>query len=283
MKKLFIPILLTSTLFAHSTKTQVNSYVESLDFKNSVQKYNGTVAGLGATVAVDNSIYKITYEKTFTNTKKPALNKDLKVDKLFFKYAYNINKKWSVNLNYLNILNDNIAITTHGKTYGVGITYRFTPKTALNFTQFFSDYKDFNTYQSEFKLNHKIVIDELKTKLSFITKLIKLDDYQSNGFSKFAQEDYKSFALKTHSHYNSYHFGFGAFFGKRAFAIMQDGFKIQHHAMEFDRTYAGGVGKDFGKLTLRLQHTYQRAIELPVQNGKKVTVNNSRILLNYKF
>ena len=47
---------------------------------------------------------------------------------------------------------------------------------------------------------------------------------------------------------------------------MNDRFKLQHHAMEFDRTYAAGVGKDIGKAVLRLQYIYQRAEDIPMKN-----------------
>ncbi len=87
---------------------------------------------------------------------------------------------------------------------------------------------------------------------------------------------------KLHTHYNDWHFGAAAFFGRRAFAVMNDGFKLQHHAMEFDRTYAVGVGKNIGNAVVRLQYIYQRATELPIQNAN-VEVRNIRLLLNYKF
>jgi len=283
MKKLLTLILFSSALFAHSTTTQMRSSIESIDFKNSVQKYSGIVIGVGTTLLVDKSLFQATYEYTKTDTKQPPLSADLKVNKLYFKYSYTLNQNWNINLHYLNVLSDNIAPTAHGKSYALGITYNFTPKSSLNFTQYLSDYKDFDVYQSEVKFEQKIKIDNFKTDLSAISKFIHLDDYESNAFSKNAKEDYATYGFKVHSHYASYHLGLGAYFGKRAFAIMNDGFKMQHHAMEFDRTYAGGIGKTFNKLTLRVQYTYQRATELPLQNGKKVDIANSRVLLNYKF
>jgi hypothetical protein len=63
---------------------------------------------------------------------------------------------------------------------------------------------------------------------------------------------------------------------------MNDGFKIQHHAMEFDRTYAIGAGKTFSKIIFRTQYIYQRAKELPIEN-KNVTIRNLRFILNYTF
>ena len=63
---------------------------------------------------------------------------------------------------------------------------------------------------------------------------------------------------------------------------MNDGFKIQHHAMEFDRTYAVGMGKKISDVMLRLQYIYQRATELPMQN-EGVEVSNIRLIANYRF
>jgi len=277
---------LLTTLYANSThpaQTEINTYYESLYFKNSVQKSDGKVIGIGVNVKVAKSFYQFTYEHANTNTKQPPLPRDLKIDKLALKYNYQINNYWKVNLNYLNILSDNIAETTHGKAYGVGITYKLTPKASLNATQYFIDYKYFDIYQTDINFNQKIKIKKLKTKLSIIAKSIHLSNRDNNSFSIKAKEDYSIIGFKVHSHLNSYHLGLGAYFGKRAFAIMQDGFKIQHHAMEFDRTYAGGVGKSFNNLTLRLQYTYQRAIEIPLQNAKKVDIANTKLLVNYKF
>ncbi len=63
---------------------------------------------------------------------------------------------------------------------------------------------------------------------------------------------------------------------------MDDGFKIQHHAMEFDRTYAIGVGKNISHFVLRFQYIYQRATELPL-NNKNVEIDIMRLVANYKF
>jgi len=282
-KILISTTLLVTTLFAHLANTNVNTYFESTDFKNSVQKYDAKIIGVGAQTIHGDSLYKLTYEHGETNTKKPPLDKDLKLDKLFLKYGHKLDSKWSINLNYLNVLNDNIAITAHGKAYGLGLTYNFSKMTSLNFTQFLSDYKDFNVAQSDISLNHTMKLQDIKFRFTAISKTLHLEDKDSNSFSKNAKSDYSSVGFKLHSHYDSYHLGFGAYYGKRAFAIMQDGFKIQHHAMEFDRTISGGFGKSFDKLTLKLQYVYQRATELPAQNGKKVDVKNTRVMANYKF
>ena len=105
---------------------------------------------------------------------------------------------------------------------------------------------------------------------------------KDNSFSKNANNDYLTAGLKVHSHYKDYHFGMGAYFGKRVFSIMKDGFAIQHHAMEFDKTYMVGIGKDISDFVVSLKYVYQEATELPMQNND-VEVNNLIVSLKYNF
>ncbi len=281
--KTFLLLLISTFLLANEViHSSVSTYYENRTFTNSKQKKDGVVYGVGADIHHNSSEYKFAYEHGHTNTKQPPLNEDLKIDKLYLKYAHTFNDSYKINVNYINILNDNIAITDNGKVFGAGITYNFNKKVSANFTQFYSDYKDFVVYQSDLRLDYKMKIDDVKIKLESITKYINIDDKNINGFTKFAQNDYLTTAIKIHAHYNTYHFGAGAFLGKRAFAVMQEGFKIQHHAMEFDRTYAVGVGKSIGDFVLRFQYIYQRATELPAQNSG-VEISNIRVIANYKF
>jgi len=279
----YILLLVLSTyLSAQTIHSSIVTYIESKDFENSVQKEDGVIYGIGADIHHDNSAYKLTYEYGDTNTKQPPLKKDLKTDKLFLKYSYDFQNNFEFNVNYINILNDNIAITDGGKAYGAGITYQIQKNINTNFTQYYTNYTDFDVYQSDLTLNYKMMIDDIKVKLTSVTKYIKLDEENLNGFTKNAENDYLTSGVKLHLHYDGYHFGSAVYFGKRVFAIMDDGFKIQHHAMEFDRTYAIGIGKNISDFVLRLQYIYSRATELPVKN-ENVEVSNIRFLLNYKF
>jgi len=115
---------------------------------------------------------------------------------------------------------------------------------STNFTQYYTNYEDFNVYQSDLRIDFKTKLFGAKTKLSSITKYIVIDEKNTNSFTKNAQDNYITSGFKIHSKYKSYYLGAGAYLGKRAFAIMNDGFKSQHHAMEFDKTYALMLGKN---------------------------------------
>jgi len=282
--KFILLFILSASLWATSetVHSSIITYIESKDFDNSVQKEDGKVYGIGADIHLDHSEYRFAYEHGDTNTKQPPLKEDLITDKLFLKYSYDFQNNFAFNINYINILNDNIAITDGGQTYGAGLSYKIKKNINSNFTQYYTNYDDFNVYQSDFTLDYKMKINDVKVKLTSITKYINLDEKNLNGFTKNAEDDYLTTGVKLHLHYEGYHFGAAAYFGKRVFAVMDDGFKIQHHAMEFDRTYAVGIGKNISDFVLRLQYIYSRAEELPMEN-ENVEISNFRVLLNYKF
>ena len=282
MKLILLLISLSAYIYAQTIHSSISTYYENKTFSSSVQKEDGVVYGIGADVHYKNSEFKATYEYGDTNTKQPPLQEDLKMHKLFLRYAYLFNDSFKINVNYIDVLSDNIAITDGGKTYALGATYTLDKKICFNFTQFYTDYEDFNVYQSDLNLDFKTKINKLKIKLSSKTKYIKIDEENINGFTKNAEDSYLTSGFRLHLHQASYHFGLGAYFGKRAFAIMDDGFKSQHHAMEFDRTYAIGFGKNISNFVLRIQYVYQRATELPASN-EGVEVSNTRVIANYKF
>lgn len=286
MKLYLYLLLITSTLInadvtSAVVHSSVSTYYEDKSFKNSVQKTDAVVYGVGGDIHHEKHEYKFTYEYSDVKTIRPKLAKDLEMEKIFLKYGYAINDKLKINLNYIHI-DDNLAITDGGQSYGAGLTYSLNKKSALNFTQFYTDYDDFNVYQSGFNFVYKFKIDEVKFDVKSTTKYININDKNVNSFTKFAEDDYLTTGLIFHSHYKSYHLGGGAYLGKRVFGIMSDGFKIQHHAMEVDRTYALAIGKTINNFVLRFQYIYQRAEELP-QHQENVEVKNLRFILNYKF
>ena len=287
IKYILLLIALTSSALAQEViHSSISAYVESKTYTGSKQKEDGIVYGVGADIHYGNAEYKLTYEEGGANTKGPTYSKfgNLENQKLFFKFGYKFDKHFKINLNAISILKDNIAPTDGGSIGGGGITYTFDKKLSCNVTGYFADYADFDVLQTDLRIDYKTKIDRVKVKFSSITKYIDVQDGNSTTptYASNAESKYLTTAVEVHAHYNKYHLGGAAYFGKRAFAIMQDGFKVQHHAMEFDRTYAIGAGRTFGDFVLRAQYIYQRAEELPMSN-KDVEVSTFRLISNYKF
>ena len=275
MKILFVVSLLLTLSYAENTTVKM-SY-ENLNFDNSKTKEQGKVYGIVLNHKTEGALYQIAYEKTNTDTFQPPHPKDLHVNKYYLKYTHMLEGEQAFTVSYATIDDNLMKETDGGHIYSLGYKYG-----AFALTQYLSDYKNFNVYQTDVKYKFKKAFGEIHTSATLLGKYIHLQDRESNGFSKNAKEDYFTPGVKLHAHYDDYHMAVGAFFGKRVFAVMHDGFKVQHHAMEFNETYMFGFGKHFGDVDLNLKYVYQKATELPINNDN-VKVQNIGLVLRYRF
>ena len=262
---------------SHAESTTLKLTYETLDFDNSKKKDEGKRYGVALGYKTDDALYQIAYEKTNTDTFKPPLAHDLHVNKYYLKYTHMLDDKQAFNVSYATIDDNLMKETDGGHIYGLGYKYG-----AIGLTQYLSDYVHFNVYQTDLKYTFKKDFNEFKTSTELIGKYIHLQDRESNPFSANAKENYFTPGVKFHAHYHDYHMGAGAFFGKRVFAVMNDGFKVQHHAMEFNETYMLGFGKHFGAADLTLKYVYQEATEIPI-NNENVKVQNIILQFGYRF
>jgi len=275
MKFLFVVLLLLTLSYAENTTVKLT--YENFDFENSKKKDQGQRYGLILSHKTDCALYQIAYDRTNTDTFQPPLPEDLHVNKYYLKYTHMLEGKQSVNVSYATIDDNLMKETDGGDIYGLGYRYG-----AFALTQYLSDYAHFNVYQTDLKYTFKKDFSDVETSTELIGKYIHLQDRESNPFSANAKEDYFTPGVKFHAHYHDFHMGAGAFFGKRVFAVMQNGFRVQHHAMEFNETYMVGFGKHFGAADLTLKYTYQEATEIPI-NNKNVEVQNIILQLGYRF
>lgn len=269
------------TLYGQTIHSSAAVWYELKDFSSSLQKTDAKLYGIGLDLHKNNSAYKIVYEYGDTNTKQPPLAKDLEVQKLYFHYEYHLKKSYLFSLHHIRI-RDNIALTDGGKTYGIGVGYikETMPKLYLNYYQ--TNYDDFKVSQSDLEIVFQKALGSLKLKLNAMISYIDIKERTFNSFTKNAQKSYLPTALKFHLHYKSYHFGLAGYFGKRVFSVMGEGYKIQHHAMEFSEIYSLGIGKGFNNYVVRLITSYQKAEELPKEH-KGVEVKAMKVVMNYKF
>ena len=63
---------------------------------------------------------------------------------------------------------------------------------------------------------------------------------------------------------------------------LPSGLKVQHHAMEFNKTYMVGIGKHFGDLDITARYTYQEATEIPIHN-ENVKAENFILQVGYRI
>ncbi len=269
MKYISMVILLACILVDASAKNSVEMSYESLDFIDSKKKEDGKRFGVKGDY---DGKFQFYYEQTRTNT-TPIVAEDLRVDKFTFKYNHSLSNGLLSAL-FINV-DDSLNKEADGvKVYGLGYA-----QNGLSFTQYLSDYKHFDVYQSDVAYN----IKKDRTKFTLIGKYIYVKNKNSNLFSKNAKVKYYTLGMKVHTHYKEFHFGAGAYFGNRIFSVMRDGFKVQHHAMEFKKSYMCGVGYNLQKdMLLKVMYSYHLADEVPVNNND-VEIHNVVCSLKYTF
>lgn len=267
--------LLPLVTFAESTAIKLR--YESLDFENSKKKDDGSRYALEANYKVDNNFFQAAFERSLIDTFTPPTPHNLQVNKYIFKYTRKLDEKQSFNTSFLAINDTLMKETDEGRIYGFGYRYG-----ALGITQYISDYTNFNVYQTDIMYTFKHAWDSMKMDATIIGKYIYLEDRESNAFSQNAQQSYFTPGIKAHLHFDGFHIGAGAFFGKRIFAVMNNGMNVQHHAMEFEETYMAGIGKHFEVFELHLKYIYQKATEIPIDN-KDVEVSNVICEVTYRF
>ena len=217
------------------------------------------------------------HERTDTDTTR-LMPKDLKVNKYVFKYQYKLDQKKRLSFSYATIDDNLMKETNHGNIFGIGYS-----NNGLGFTQYLSDYPHFDVYQTDVKYSFKSKLDEVGFKTTMLGKFIHLKNKNSNRFSEKADNNYFTVGVKLHTHYEGYHLGAGVYLGKRIFAVMKEGFKVQHHAMEFSKSFMMGIGHAIGDHAVaHLRYGYHEAKEVPTNNDG-VTVNNVSLDFVYKF
>ena len=262
---------------AYAGQDKLTLKYEQLNFKNSKKKDNGKRVGLKLSHKESINHYEFLFEKTDTSTFQPPLKKDLLVDKYYFKYTRKLEDNQALSVSYATIADNIMKETNGGNIYGLGYRYD-----ELAIAHYISDYKNFNVYQTDLSYGYEKEYGLWEFHGKLMGKYIHLQDRKSNNFSKKAKEDYTTVGFKLHVHYDDYHFGVATFVGDRIFAVMHDGFKVQHHAMAFDKTYKCGIGKHFEWGDIKLQYIYQEATEVPT-NNKNVKVENVTLQSGYSF
>ncbi len=243
-----------------TTKLKIN--YENLHFTDSIKKEDGKRYGVELDYHSMTHHLQFYMEHTDTQT-KPKIPKDLLVNKYSFKYQYQVDKSSALSLSYMRI-NDNLMKEVDGGIiYGLGYKYK-----ALSLTQYVSDYKHFNVYQSDAKWGFKRKLDDVMLMGAVIGKYMHLQDRKSNNFTKKTKQDYFTLGAKAHVHYKDWNFGAGLYVGGRIFAVMNDGLKVQHHAMAFKRSIMLSVGKELGDdVMLHLRYAKHYATEVPAEHS----------------
>lgn len=280
-------LLLSTNVGAQEISSSVEPYYVYRDFQNSLFKTEGHTTGINANIKNKTHSLNANYEYFLMKGIVPKKPENAKGQKIAFKYGYNFTKKSTVYLSYLNVIEDELIPDSLGldiNSYGLGYSYKFSKNYFAKVTQYYTDYEKYQVHQSDLKLVYKTKLENgSKLKFVSLTQYQSLNDKENSKYSKNAQDSYLSQGLIASISYQGYRAYAAGFFGERLFAVMLDGMKLQHRAMEFDRLLSVGARTKLNKnLSIDLKYVYQRAEEIVVENPN-VEVNAFRVSTTYSF
>jgi len=279
MKKILYGFIISTSLVSANSDIFVSTGKK--DYTNSKTKIDGTTNTIGTTHTYEGSILKLQYSKDIVYRENPITHQSIEtldVKKYNLNYRYNIDKQLSFKTSYIKII-DNLAPTDQGKVYGLGSSYNIKKGLGVAFDLYKSDYEQFNVNQYDLSIYKGFKIADVKFKATLIAKSIIIDGEKYAAYT-FKDKDYFTTGLKIGALYKQYKVGISAFTGTRIFTVLNDGDKVQHHAMEQNKTYSLNIGKKFENLDIALIYSYQ--------NGKELSENQDNVdtkvtLLNFKY
>ncbi len=281
MKKIFFTsAFLTSCLLANS---EISTNYTYKDYDNSKTKTNGKTIDYRFLHNFESSQIVINYEDSLTkreNEITKAKLTSLEVEKLSMKYLYHISDELSFKTSFINI-EDNLAPTDDGKIYGLGLIKNMNSSTGIKIDTYLSDYEDFNVNQYDLTFVKKFKLDNINLEAQLGSKYININ---GQNYENYILKDnyFLSYFLNLNANYNGFIFGLGFMNGDRLFAIQEDGLKVEHHALEQNKTYMVSLGKKFKNIDLISRYIYSNSNELP-ENRNDVKSQFVSLGLNYKF
>ena len=281
MKKIFFTsAFLTSCLLANS---EISTNYTYKDYDNSKTKTNGKTIDYRFLHNFESSQIVINYEDSLTkreNEITKAKLTSLEVEKLSMKYLYHISDELSFKTSFINI-EDKLAPTDDGKIYGLGLIKNMNSSTGIKIDTYLSDYEDFNVNQYDLTFVKKFKLDNINLEAQLGSKYINING-QNYGNYILKDNYFLSYFLNLNANYNGFIFGLGFMNGDRLFAIQEDGLKVEHHALEQNKTYMVSLGKKFKNIDLISRYIYSNSNELP-ENRNDVKSQFVSLGLNYKF
>ncbi|RXJ84721.1 hypothetical protein [Arcobacter cloacae] len=280
MKKIILTTaFLTSCLFANS---EIYTNYIYKDYTNSKTKTKGKTFDYRFLHNFENSQITINFEDSLTKRENEITKVKLtsiEVEKLSFKYLYNLNENYSVKTSFLNI-EDNLAPTDDGKVYGIGIINK-NSFFDIKVDTYLSDYEDFNVNQYDLTFIKKFKIEEVNFQASLGTKYTNINGEKYGNYI-LKDKDFLSTFFNINGNYKGFIAGLGFVKGDRLFTVFDDGLKVEHHALRQNETYSLNLGKKFKHIDITARYIYSKGDELP-ENRDNVKSKFTSISVSYKF
>lgn len=279
-KSLWIVLFFATSSFSN---TQISTQYSYKDYDNSKTKINGKTIDYNIKHKIDDFNLEINYEDSSTKRKNFITNQSLEklnVEKLGSKLTYSLNENLRGKISILSI-EDNLAVTDNGKVYSVGLLKKIDKNKHIKSDFYFSDYEDFNVNQYDLNFAKRFDYEEYSLVLNTGVKYIKINGNQYGNYS-FQDKNFQVLDLSLKANYKNNFLTFKTLVGDRLFSVLNDGIKVQHHAMMQESFYTVKIEKKLKKLDIFASWNYQKGKELP-ENQDNVKTKTYTLGLNYKF
>jgi hypothetical protein len=277
MKKIVLSLVVGGMLYANP---QISYQYGQKEYENAKYKIDGVEQIFGLSYKYQSGQISGSFSKDEVNLKSHPKSSKLEVEKSNLNIRQNFNENLSGKISYIGI-EDNLAPTDDGKIYGFGGTYSINKGFGIILDGYKSDYKSFDVTQYDVGMYKGFKIAEVQAKVTLGAKFINIDGDKYATYT-FKEKEYQTNFISINGNYQGFFGGVGAMFGKRMFAVLDDGNKVQHHAMEQEKTYMFSFGKNFKNFDVALQYNYQNGKELP-ENRDDVDTKVTSLMLKYKF
>ncbi|MDX9743702.1 MAG: hypothetical protein RBT59_07800 [Arcobacteraceae bacterium] len=277
MQKIILSLVVVGSLYGNS---EFSYQYGAKEYDNSKYKTDGVEQTFGLSYNYGDGKISGNFSKDSVNLKAHPKSTKLEVEKSNLNLRHNLLENLSGKVSYIGI-RDNLSPTDGGKVYGIGGRYDISKGLGVSLDIYKSDYKTFDVNQYDMGIFKGFTLGEVKSKVTFGIKSIHIDGDKYATYT-FKDKEYQTSFINFNGNYQGYFGGVGAMFGKRLFAVLDDGNKVQHHAMEQDKTYMFSFGKTFKDFDIVAQYNYQNGKELP-ENQDDVDTKVTSLMLKYKF
>jgi hypothetical protein len=277
MQKIILSLVVVGSLYGNS---EFSYQYGAKEYDNSKYKTDGVEQTFGLSYSYGDGKISGNFSKDEVNLKAHPKSSKLEVEKSNLNLRHNLFENLSGKVSYIGI-RDNLSPTDGGKVYGIGGRYDISKGFGVSVDIYKSDYKTFDVNQYDVGIFKGFALGKVKSKVTFGIKSIQIDGDKYATYT-FKDKEYQTSFVNLSGNLNGFFGGVGAMFGKRVFAVLDDGNKVQHHAMEQEKTYMFNFGKSFKNFDIALQYNYQNGKELP-ENRDDVDTKVTSLMLKYKF
>lgn len=269
--------------------TKINTVTNKLDLRETAS--DGVENTFGLNHTNDIGKIEINFKKLNINSEDTANPKTNEIEKYNASYKYFLTNSVELKGSYIKVIDD-LSPTSQGRVYGLSGSYNIEKGLGVSLDIYNSYYNSFDVNQIDLKFFEDFKMSKLQGKATIVMKSIYVNGNKypaGNGYAAYTFQNkvYNTTGIDVEGEYKGFFVGADALFGKRIFAVLEDGANVEHNTREEENFYRISFGKRFENLDITLQYSSQKGKDLLstvfVKNQNDVEIKKTSLMLKYKF